>query len=433
MADQEFLSDLAKSLDEQDPLRGFRDQFWIPQRQPGLSETAPSDICYLVGNSLGLMPKQTADYVSAELEAWRRDAVAAHFSGPFPWMPYHEFLTEPMANLVGALPSEVVMMNSLTTNLHLALATFYRPTRQRHQILMEDHAFPSDHFAVESQIRWHSLDPKRSQLLLKADEATGIFDVAAIFELIERHRETLSVILLPGVQYYTGQVFPIAEIVRQAQRWGIVVGVDLAHAAGNLELRLHDWNVDFAIWCTYKYLNSGPGSVAGFYVHERHAANRDLPRLAGWWGHDKSTRFLMGSEFQPMPTAEGWQLSNPPILSLAAIRSSLDVFQRAGGMAPLIEKSRRMNQYFREQLQRHFVDRVEILTPAGGGCQLSLRVLGPSGRGKRVKQELDRVGIETDWREPDVIRAAPVPLYNRFADVDYFVFHLRRILDQQVS
>ncbi len=430
MVDQAFLSDHARSNDDRDPLRDFRDQFWIPRCQDSEGGAAGQEICYLVGNSLGLMPKQTADFVNAELEAWRREAVAAHFSGKHPWMPYHEFLTEPMAALVGALPSEVVMMNSLTANLHLALATFYRPVDNRHQILIEDHAFPSDHYAVESQIRWHDLDPAKSLIIAKADPSSGQFDIGKLFDLIEENRETLSVLVLPGVQYYTGQVFPIAEIVKHAHRWGIIVGIDLAHAAGNLELRLHDWDVDFAVWCTYKYLNSGPGSVAGFYVHERHAANQELPRLAGWWGHDKTTRFLMGTEFRPIATAEGWQLSNPPILSLAAIRSSLDIFQRAGGLKPLVEKSRRMNQYFREQLQQHCAGRIKILTPIGGGCQLSLRVEGPTGWGKRVKRELDLAGIETDWREPDVIRAAPVPLYNRFADIDYFVFHLRRILEQ---
>jgi kynureninase len=411
----------ARELDATDPLRAFRDQFYIPRTEDGQEQV------YLVGNSLGLQPKLTAEYVVQELEAWRTLGVRGHFSGAHPWMPYHEFLTEPMARIVGGLPAEVVVMNSLTTNLHLMLASFFRPRGRRTKILIESGAFPSDHIAVESQLRWHGLTPQEHLLVGSPGPGAACLSMDHWCELIERHREELAVILLPGVQYYTGQVFDFARLTKLAHEHGIIVGFDLAHAAGNLELKLHEWDVDFAVWCTYKYLNSGPGSVGGCFVHQRHSSNTELVRLAGWWGHDKTTRFLMRPEFNPIPTAEGWQLSNPPILSLAAIRASLEVFDRAGGMAPLVAKSRRLTGWFDMLVQANLGDSLEILTPAERGCQLSLRSRDPRLPGKIVKQRLDAAGFETDWREPDVIRAAPVPLYNRFSDVAAFVEQLVRI------
>lgn len=402
-------------LDRSDPLARFRDEFHIPRRVNGEEEI------YFAGNSLGLLPKRTPKYVAAELESWKELAVKAHFSGENPWMPYHELLAEPMARLVGAAPGEVVAMNSLTVNLHLMMASFYRPTRERHRILLEERAFPSDDYALESQARFHGFDPSEALVRVRSE------DVAAV---LERDGGSIALVLLPGVQYYTGEAFDIEAITRLAHAKGCIAGFDLAHAAGNLVLRLHDWNVDFAVWCTYKYLNSGPGSVGACFVHERHGRRSDLPRLAGWWGHDKASRFRMEPGFRPIPGAEGWQLSNPPILSLAAIRASLDVFTEAGGMEPLREKSVRLTGYLEWLLRRDLAEPVEILTPADPhrrGCQLSLRVRS-SVPGREVFERLEASGVTCDWREPDVIRVAPVPLYNRYEEVWRFVEILKEAL-----
>ena len=422
--------DFAVALDRGDPLARFRDEFHIPRGGNDDEEI------YFAGNSLGLLPKRTAKYVDEELEKWKRLAVKAHFSGENPWMPYHELLAEPMARLVGASASssEVVTMNSLTVNLHLMMASFYRPTADRHRILLEDRAFPSDDYAVESQARFHGFDPAEALVRLqpRGNEHNGKhwIDTADIAEVLERDGESIALALLPGVQYYTGQAFDIEAITRLAHEKGCVVGFDLAHAAGNLVLRLHDWNVDFAVWCTYKYLNSGPGSVGGCFVHDRHGMRRDLPRLAGWWGHDKGSRFRMEPGFRPIPGAEGWQLSNPPILSLAAIRASLDVFMEAGGMEPLREKSLRLTAYLEWLLEREVGEAVEILTPRDPrhrGCQLSFR-LKAKDSGRAVFEKLEAFAVACDWREPDVIRVAPVPLYNRYEEVHRFVEILRSAL-----
>ncbi|HKD16855.1 MAG TPA: kynureninase [Thermoanaerobaculia bacterium] len=427
--------DFAVALDREDPLRRFRNEFHIPKRTPPSPQPSPpvggrgqgrrgddgEEEIYFAGNSLGLLPKRTQRYVDAELEKWGRLAVKAHFSGENPWMPYHEFLAEPMARIVGASPTEVVTMNSLTVNLHLMMASFYRPTRERHRILLEERAFPSDDYALESEARLHGFDP--AEALLRVRPA----DVA---QVLEREGGSIALVLLPGIQYYSGLAFDLEAITAMAHGQGCVAGFDLAHAAGNLVLRLHDWNVDFAVWCTYKYLNSGPGSVGGCFVHERHGRRPDLPRLAGWWGLDKASRFRMEPGFRPIPGAEGWQLSNPPILSLAAIRASLDVFMEAGGMEPLREKSLRLTGYLEWLLQREVGDAIEILTPADPrqrGCQLSLRVKS-SGSGRSVFEKLEASGVTCDWREPDVIRVAPVPLYNRFEDVYRFVEILQKAL-----
>ncbi len=416
--------DFAVALDRADPLARFRDEFHVPRRENG------EDEIYFAGNSLGLLPRRTQKYVDAELEKWSRLAVKAHFSGENPWMPYHEFLAEPMARLVGASATEVVTMNSLTVNLHLMLTSFYRPTRDRSRILLEANAFPSDDYAAESQAALHGFDPAAALVRLRPEAGGTAIDTADVARVLEREGDSIALVLLPGVQYYTGQAFDIEAITKLAHAKGCVVGFDMAHAAGNLPLRLHDWNVDFAVWCTYKYLNSGPGSVGGCFVHERHASQRDRPRLAGWWGHDKKSRFRMEPGFRPIPGAEGWQLSNPPILSLAAIRASLDVFAEAGGMEPLREKSLRLTAYLEWLLQRELGDAIEILTPADPhrrGCQLSLRVKSSSS-GRAVFEKLEASGVTGDWREPDVIRVAPVPLYNRYEEAHRFVEILRRSL-----
>jgi len=422
--------DFAAALDRSDPLGRFRDEFHIPRSENGEEEI------YFAGNSLGLLPKRTPKYVDEELEKWRRLAVRAHFAGENPWMPYHELLAEPMARLVGASASastsEVVTMNSLTVNLHLMMASFYRPTRERNRILIEEHAFPSDDYAVESEVSFHGFDPAEALVRLSPGPGQHTIDTAEVALALERDGESIALVLLPGVQYYTGQAFEIEAITRLAHGKGCVVGFDLAHAAGNLVLNLHEWNVDFAVWCTYKYLNSGPGSVGGCFVHERHGygMSQDLPRLAGWWGHDKKSRFRMEPGFRPIPGAEGWQLSNPPILSLAAIRASLDVFMEAGGMEPLREKSLRLTGYLEWLLQREIGDAAEILTPRDPrqrGCQLSLRVK-LNAPGRTVFERLEASGVTCDWREPDVIRVAPVPLYNRYEEVYRFVQILRNAL-----
>ncbi|MEZ6097298.1 MAG: kynureninase [Pirellulaceae bacterium] len=421
MNETEFPTE-ALQLDAADNLNRYRNEFFIPVTESGNEQV------YFVGNSLGLQPRQTADLLNEELENWRRLGVRGHFTGRFPWMPYHEFLTSAMAFLVGARDDEVVMMNSLTANLHLMMATFYRPNARKRKILIEGHAFPSDHYAVESQIRWHGLDPNECLVVARPEPGSELFSMDELCNTIETQREELALVMLPGVQYYTGQVFDIERLTQVAHANDVQIGFDLAHAAGNLRLHLHDWGPDFAVWCSYKYLNAGPGSVGGCFVHQRHIARQDLVRLAGWWGHDKKTRFLMGNEFHPIPTAEGWQLSNPPILSLAAIRASLDVFRRAGGMEPLSDKTQKMNQFFTRRLSEKLGSKIEIITPPSTGCQLSLKVNVPGIEGRAVKTKLDDAGIETDWREPNVIRAAPVPLYNRFSEIDSFVNTLENIL-----
>lgn len=427
MAEEQTLEQrlsLARQLDANDELRKFRDEFHFPRQDDG------EPILYFVGNSLGLQPVRTAAYVQEELDKWKDLGVRGHFEHKRPWMPYHEFLTDTMADLVGALPTEVVMMNSLTANLHLMMATFYKPTRNRHRILIEEHAFPSDYQAAISQIQWHGFDPAESLLVVESEDQSGVISPDSILAALDRHADEIAMLLLPGVQYYTGQVFPIEQITSFAQARGITVGFDLAHAAGNVRLNLHDHNVDFAVWCSYKYLNSGPGSVGGCFVHERHATNVELGRLAGWWGHDKGSRFRMENEFRAIPTAEGWQLSNPPILSLAAIRASLDVFKEVGGMASLIGKSALMTEYLEKLLRKQLGDRVNVITPAESrGCQLSLEVDCGDLPGKEIHRRLENSGVETDWREPNVIRVAPVPLYNSFEDCFWFTEKLKQCLD----
>lgn len=418
--------DFADRMDREDTFAHFRDQFHIPKQENGDNEY------YFTGNSLGLQPKLTAQYVNDELVKWQKLGVKGHFDCEYPWMPYHEFLLEGSADLVGAQSSEVVVMNSLTANLHFMMVSFYRPTPERFKILIEDHAFPSDHYAVESQIKAHGFDVQESLITVKPRAGEELLRTEDILEIIEREGDQIALIMLPGVQYYTGQVMDMQTITEAGHNRGCNVGFDLAHAVGNIPMQLHDWNVDFACWCTYKYLNSGPGSVGGCFIHERHAKDTDKVRFAGWWGHQKDTRFLMGNEFRAIPTAEGWQLSNPPILSLAAIRASLDVFKQAGGVAALREKAIKLTGYMDYLLDYELGDKIHVITPADTkwrGCQLSLTVNVPNLDGKQLFQRLEQRGVTTDWREPNVIRTAPVPLYNSFNDVYQFVHILKESLD----
>jgi kynureninase len=413
-ADHRAAANLAAELDAADPLAHFRDEFLIPPH-----DGEPQR--YFCGNSLGLQPKAVRPALLAELDDWAALGVEAHFHGRHPWMPYHSFVRESLAETVGAQPAEVVAMNSLSVNLHLMMVSFYRPTPERHAILIEAGAFPSDRYAVESQVRFHGFDPARSLIELEGDEPDGTVSMAAIEKLLAERGHEIALVLWPGVQYRSGQAFDLREVSRLAQARGCVVGFDLAHAAGNLELQLHDSGADFAAWCSYKYLNSGPGAIAGCFVHERHARS-ERPRFAGWWGHDQASRFKMGPEFVPTAGAEGWQLSNPPILALAPLRVSLEVFQRAG-MARLRAKSLQLTGYLEALIRARLAEKLQILTPSEPqrrGCQLSLRVIGGRERGRALFEYLGANGVIGDWREPDVIRISPAPLYNSFEDVRAF-------------
>ncbi|MDQ4120071.1 MAG: kynureninase [Acidobacteriota bacterium] len=412
----------AFKLDVQDSLNSFREKFYIPKQPNG------ENILYFNGNSLGLQPKTAQSYIEQELKDWATLGVEGHFHAKNPWLPYHEFLTEQMAEIVGAQAIETVVMNSLTVNLHLLMVSFYRPTKERNKIVIEAGAFPSDQYAVQSQILFHcDAEMRRSpqeilknrliEIIPREDET--LLRTEDIERTIAENADSIALILLGGVNYYTGQKFDFERIVKAGHRAGAVVGFDLAHAVGNVELCLHDWDVDFAAWCSYKYLNSGPGSIAGVFVHERHAESFDLPRFAGWWGHDKKTRFLMGSKFVPLRGAEGWQLSNPPIFQLAALKASLDIFEQAG-MKNLVEKSKKLTGYLEFLLAEIKDDRISVITPRNPderGCQLSIRVRNAE---KDLFQKITASGIAADWREPDVIRVAPVPLYNTFTDVFRF-------------
>lgn len=411
----------AAAADAADALSAFRNRFHFP-----VSETGERQL-YFAGNSLGLQPVTARSYVEQELDDWARFAVEGHVHARRPWLPYHEFLTEKMARVVGAKPIETVVMNSLTVNLHLLMVSFYRPSDGRHKIVIEKGAFPSDRYAVESQIRFHGFDPASSLVELAPREGESTLRTDDIIEAIESEAESISLVLLGGVNYYTGQAFDMRSITEAGRRAGAAVGFDLAHAAGNIELSLHDWNVDFAVWCSYKYLNAGPGAVAGAFIHERHAAG-NLPRFAGWWGHNKDTRFLMGPDFVPIPGAEGWQISNPPILQMAALRASLDIFDDAG-MGPLRGRSERLTGYLEFLVRTISDDRISIITPSDPqqrGCQISLRVKGSD---RRLFNAVSSRGVVADWREPDVIRVAPAPLYNSFCDVFEFVEILRECLE----
>lgn len=402
--------EFARQIDAADPLAHFRDRFYLPKTKNG------GECLYLCGHSLGLQPKSVASYIQQELREWAELGVEGHFHARNPWMPYHRLLAQQTADLVGAGPGEVVVMNSLTVNLHLMMASFYRPTKQRHKIVIERGAFPSDQYAVKSQILFHGFDPTSSLVELTPRGGESCLGDEDIEETIEREGESVALILLGGVNYATGQVFDMSGITKAGHRKGCVVGFDLAHAAGNIPLRLHDWGPDFAVWCSYKYLNGGPGCVAGCFVHERHAQAWNLPRLAGWWGHDEKTRFQMGPEFHPMAGAEGWQLSNPPIVALAPLRASMEIFSEAG-MERLRAKSVQLTGYLEFLLEQKASSKFSVITPPQPqrrGAQLSIRL---AHEGRRLCDRLAAEGVIGDWREPDVFRVAPIPLYNSYHDV----------------
>jgi kynureninase len=406
--------DFAVAMDARDPLAHFRERFCLPKTESG------EDWIYLCGHSLGLQPKSVRSYLDEVLRDWADLGVEGHFHAPNPWMPYHRLLAQQTAALVGAQAAEVVVMNSLTVNLHLMMTSFYRPTHKRHKILVERGAFPSDQYAVESQVRFHGFDPASSLLELTPREGESCMRDEDIESLIEREGDSIALIMLGGVNYVTGQVFDMAGITKAGQRKGCVVGFDLAHAAGSIPLRLHDWGPDFAVWCSYKYLNGGPGCVAGCFVHERHARAWDLPRFAGWWGHDEKTRFQMGPDFHPMAGAEGWQLSNPPILALAALRASMEIFSEAG-LERLRAKSVSLTGYMEFLLGPQVSAKFSIITPREPerrGAQLSIRA---SSAGRTLCDRLAAAGVVGDWREPDTFRVAAVPLYNSYQDVYRFV------------
>ena len=405
----------AQEQDAADPLRALRAAFHIPLHDGPHGRV---EQVYFCGNSLGLQPRGARAMVEEVLDKWADDAVEGHFREPAPWMPYHELVRNGLADVVGAQPAEVVAMNSLTANLHRMLVSFYRPTFERPVILMEAGAFPSDRHAMESQLRFHGLDPAMDLVEVEPDEPDGTISMAAIERAITMHAPRLALVLWPGVQYRTGQAFELGAIARLAHGAGAVVGFDLAHAVGNLPLRLHDIDADFAVWCHYKYMNAGPGAVGGCFVHERHARTQ-RPRFAGWWGHDQGTRFQMGPAFAPTPGADGWQLSNPPVLALAPLRASLELFAQAG-MGSLRAKSLRLTGYLETLIREGLSDTLQIVTPREAerrGAQLSLRVAGGRARGRALFEALSSDGILGDWREPDVIRISPAPLYNTHADV----------------
>ena len=414
--------DFAVKLDSEDPLRAFRDKFHLPVGKDG------QPLIYFAGNSLGLMPKSAREIVDEELDNWAKLGVDAHHGTGTPWYTYQEALREPTARLVGAKPLEVICMNSLTVNLHLMMATFYRPTKSRFKILMEEPAFPSDTYAIKTQIAHHGLNPNDALILARPRKGEFTIQTEDIVDLIEKHADQLAVVMFPGVNFFTGQLFDIKTITAAAQVAGIVVGFDLAHAVGNAPLKLHNWNVDFAVWCSYKYLNAGPGAVAGAFVNERHATNTKLPRFAGWFGNDPNTRFRLHlePEFIPVASADGWQISNPPIFSMAPLRASVAIFNDAGGMEPLRAKSIRVTGYLEFLLTEIGSKKFTVITPRNPderGCQLSILA---HEHPKELLKELATAGVKCDFREPNVIRVAPTPLYNTFHEVWRFA----RILAQ---
>lgn len=414
--------DFAIAMDERDPLAHFRDRFHFPKNKSG------DDCIYFCGHSLGLQPKTASSYLGQEMRDWAQLGVEGHFHAENPWMPYHRLLTDRTAALVGAQPSEVVVMNSLTVNLHLMMTSFYRPTKERHKVLIERGAFPSDQYAVKSQIRLHGYDPASSLLELAPRDGESCLRDEDIESTIDREGDSIALILFGGVNYATGQVFDMARITKTGHRKGCVVAFDLAHAAGNVPLHLHEWGPDFAVWCSYKYLNGGPGCVAGCFVHDRHSRAWELPRFAGWWGHNEKTRFEMGPDFHPMTGAEGWQLSNPPILALAALRASMEIFAEAS-LERLRAKGVVLTGYMEFLLQQAASEKFSIVTPTEEkrrGAQLSIRL---PCHGRQLCGQLAVSGVIGDWREPDTFRIAPVPLYNTFREVYDFVQRFSAALD----
>ncbi|QQS30662.1 MAG: kynureninase [Sphingobacteriales bacterium] len=414
-------------LDAEDGLKSFRSLFFIPKTANG------EDVIYLCGNSLGLQPKTAQQYVEQELEDWRSLGVEGHLKAKNAWFYYHHFLADSLARLVGALPHEVVAMNTLTVNLHLLMASFYRPTTKRYKILIESPAFPSDKYAVVSQAQWHGLNPKDAIIEIAPRAGEHYLQTEDILNTIEQLGDSLALVLLGGVNYYSGQFFDMPAITQAGHKAGAMVGFDLAHAAGNLPMELHEWEVDFAAWCSYKYLNSGPGGVSGVFIHEKHANNPDTPRLSGWWGNDEKTRFDMRPDFMPQLGAAGWQLSNAQILPMAVLRASLEIFDQAG-IHNLRQKSILLTGYL-EQLLLKMNSEVgnnpfSIITPEDireRGCQLSIMFNGNQGRA--IFDHLTQAGVIADWRNPNVIRVAPTPLYNKYEDAYRFVQLLQKALE----
>ncbi len=414
--------EFAHQCDKEDSLSPFRNKFHIPTNDAG------EVLIYLCGNSLGLQPKITSEYIKKELNDWANLGVEGHTEAEHPWLPYHEFLTENMAMLVGAKPQEVVVMNTLTTNLHLMMVSFYQPTEKKYKIVVESDAFPSDKYAMESQLKFHDFDPEDGLILWKPREGEELCRFEDLEQIMAEQGDSIALLMIGSTNYYTGQSFPLKRITELGHRFNCVVGFDLAHGAGNIYPDLHNTGADFAVWCTYKYLNSGPGSLGACFVHERHGNKPELKRFAGWWGHNKQTRFNMRHDFDPLPGAEGWQLSNPPILSMAAIRASLDIFAEAG-FENLRKKSVKLTGFLEFLIDDLQDDRISIITPRNSkerGCQLSIQVKSAN---KELHNRLTAAGVISDWREPDVIRVAPAPLYNSFKDVFHFAERLKKILN----
>lgn len=414
--------EFAEQMDQLDPLRKYRNDFYFPKHNNG------KEAIYLCGNSLGLQPKSAKSHIVAVLDDWRELGVKGHFEGDNPFTTYHEDLGAKMAKIVGAQKDEVVAMNSLTVNLHFMMVSFYNPTETRFKVLIEKNAFPSDQYAVKSQIEFHGFSPEEALVEIEPRDGEDLIRTEDILDLISNSGQEIALIMIGGLNYYTGQAFDMEKITKAGHDMGCLVGFDLAHGAGNLELNLHDWGVDFAVWCTYKYMNSGPGGIAGCFVHERHLKRNDLKRFAGWWGHDKATRFLMDDTFAPIPSAEGWQMSNETVLSMAALKASLEIFDEVG-MKALIEKSRLLTAYLEYLIESLDTNRIQIITPkkaTSRGAQLSIRVLNSD---RSLFEIISDKGVIADWREPDVIRIAPTPLYNNYSDVFNFVQILKEALE----
>jgi kynureninase len=402
----------AKDLDNHDSLKEYRDAFHFPQ-------VNDKDVIYFTGNSLGLQPKNSQAYVDDIMKDWRSLAVEGHFYAEKPWWDYHERLTESLAKIVGAKPEEVSVMNTLTVNLHMLMVSFYRPTQKRFKIICEEKAFPSDQYMLQSQVRFHGFDPEKTIVEIKKREGEHFWHTEDIVSKIKEIGDELALVLIGGVNYYNGQVFDMKTITKAGKSAGAFVGWDLAHAAGNVALELHDWDVDFASWCSYKYMNSGPGNVSGIFVNEKYLNEKDIPRFEGWWGTKKETRFLMKPEFDPITTADAWQVSNPPVLAIAPYLASLTLFDEVG-MKALIQKQKLLTSYLEYIL--HEVDKrvdstFEIITPSSRGCQLSVFL---HGEGRSLFDYLMKNGVVVDWREPNVIRLAPAPFYCSFEDMFRF-------------
>ena len=417
--------EFALQFDKSDELSDYRQRFHIPT-------VNGKDALYFTGNSLGLQPKTVKSHLIQELEDWAKFGVEGHFEAKNPWVSYHKILSEPFARLVGAQPDEVVAMNGLSVNLHLMMVSFYQPKGKRTKIICEAKAFPSDQYMLESQVKFHGLNPEETIIEVNPREGEPCIREEDILSCIEEVGDELALVFWGGVNYYTGQVFDMPKITEVAKEVGAFVGFDLAHGVGNVSLNLHDWGVDFACWCSYKYLNSGPGSVSGIFVHNKHENNKDLPRFAGWWGHDEERRFLMEKGFVPMKGAQGWQLSNAAVFSMAPCKASMDIFDEVG-MPKLIEKSRKLTNFmefvFNDISVRYDNCNFEIITPKEEryrGCQLSVLM---HGQGKEMFDYITKEGVIADWREPNVIRLAPVPLYNSFEDI----FKLGQIIENALS